>query len=100
MGEPVKTFVETVSLGSASCLDVPLKKSIHVKSINTCFPAELFERLYFSVSQVLQSEFVREFASAHRIWQILFVGKDQKVRIAEFVLLKLFEEILYNLEFQ
>lgn len=54
VGEPVKTFVETLSLRCASWLDVPP-----------------------SVSQLVEAQFFSEFSYRHGIRQVLLVGKEQ-----------------------
>ena len=45
--------------------------------------------LYFSVPELLESEFICEFAGTHRIGQVLFVGEHQEVSFAQFIFLKL-----------
>lgn len=54
IGEPVETFVQTLSLCCTSRLDIPP-----------------------SVSQLVQAQFFSEFCCRHGIRQVLLVGKEQ-----------------------
>jgi len=63
--QPVQSLVETVTLGRARRLDVPLP-----------------------VPEVLQPELVCELTSAHGIGQVLLVGEDEEMRVSQLVLLQ------------
>jgi len=63
--EPLQTLVETISRSSTSGLDVP-----------------------GTLSQAVETQLVCNLSSVHGVWQILFVGKDQKNGIPELILIQ------------
>ena len=57
-----------------------MQKMIFTSCLNKSYPP---------VPEVLQSQFISEFAGRHGIWQILFVSEHQKCGVPQLVLLKL-----------
>jgi len=51
IGQPVQSFIETVSTSGTGCLDIPVP-----------------------VTKRMQSEFVCDFCCIHRVWQVLREG--------------------------
>lgn len=60
--EPVKAFIESIASGGTCCLHVPL-----------------------AVTDGVESKAFSDFVDTHSIGQILFVGKDEKNGVAEFI---------------
>jgi hypothetical protein len=74
-GEPLQTFVQTVSGGSASGLDVP-----------------------GALSQAVESELVCDLGGVHGVGQILLVGEDKQNGIPELILVEHALELLAGLD--
>jgi hypothetical protein len=73
--EPLKTFVETVTGGGASGLDVP-----------------------GTLSERVETKLVGDFGGVHGIRQILLVSKDQKKSVTEFILVQHALQLLAGLD--
>lgn len=74
IGQPIETFVETVSAGGARGLDVPI-----------------------AVAQRMQTELVGDFGRVHGVRQVLLVGEYQKYGVPELVFGEHAHELVFGL---
>ena len=74
VGQPVQTFVQTVTGGSAGGLDVPL-----------------------AVGDRVQAKLIGNLADRHGVGEILLVGEDKEDSITQFILLQHLLELLVGL---
>lgn len=99
IAEPLKTFVETVTAGSAGGLDVLQHThthvsiaipSLHQSKRNITYPCPL--------PQTVQPQLIRNLSRIHRIRQILLVGEDQQQRVPQLILIQHTLQLLARLD--
>ena len=81
-----------MTLHSTGGLDVPLKTDAHYFYLLSChYTVIIFT--HPSISQILQSELVREFRGRHCVGQVLLICENQQCSVPQLVLLQLRKDV-------